>query len=118
MHDLDNEAPVSGRRQKRVAFRAPVIISDGVIETQLECVDVCKGGLGVEGDWLWPEGSVVKLRVVLGERSAVARARVARCEGNRMGLEVTFQGPTFQQLLSMLYRCGQRSAPTLRRHTA
>lgn len=113
-----SEVPASGRRQKRVAFRAPVVISDGVIETQLECVDVCETGLGVEGDWLWPQGSTVTLKVALGERTAVARARVARCDGNRMGLELVFQGPTFHQLLTVLYRRGHRSVstPKLRRH--
>lgn len=123
MENFETEAPVSvapasGRRQKRVAFRAPVVISDGVVETQLECVDVCENGLGVEGDWLWPQGSTVTLKVMLGERTAVARARVARCEGSRMGLELLFQGPTFHQLLTMLYRRGHRPTPTLRRHTA
>lgn len=95
------------------------MISDGIIETQLECVDVCEGGLGVEGDWLWPEGSLVTLRVMLGERSAVARAKVVRCVGARMGLELLFQGPTFQQLLSVLYRRGRRFTPApRRRHSA
>jgi hypothetical protein len=103
MNEIDNAVPpASGRRRKRVAFQAPVLVTDGVIETRLECVNVCEDGIGLEGDWLWPEGSTVSLRVIIGERSAVARACVAHASENRMGLRITAGGPLFNQLLRLL----------------
>ena len=71
------EALTEKRRDFRVPFDVAATVGNGTIETTARCVDISRSGMAVRSNLVWPEGSIirVRLRLATGQSAVIGDQR-------------------------------------------